>query len=762
MKNTVKTILALALCLVVLVSCKKSHTHENCEWVADNLGHYLSCSKGNERINAGEHTVNDEHICTVCGAEVIAFSPKNLEITVFNEFGFAKTYTSYYGSNIVYREETKFEKSGDTYTGYKIYSGEDLVEEGKFASVNADGYVLSQKTQYYEDGEYSIYLYNEHGDYTKCTDYNKNGEEISVTEREFVYNENGICIQRKSYEDDLLISERLYEETSDGKNRIKSETYYFSDGTKEVTSFNEKELATLSAFYNADGDILEEVTYEYTYDKDGNVILIKEYEGSSLTRETVCSYTTYKYAESATYISKDTRYYGEEKYVYLYDENNDDISITQYDANGEVVRLSEFEHTYDDLGNRIREKEFVNGDLKHEYEYSYCADDPTHTYRSKHVYYDADGYKYVTFYNEQGYVTKEIYYDNDGEIDYERTHEYTFDNKGNMLSQKEYTDGKLSLEYEYSYKTSNPSETYQSKRTDYYDDSTMRVEIYNENHETVSATEYDAEGNVTYNCTFEHEYDDNGELLKIHEYENGRLVETREYAYYADGSGDTYFNKLIMYYEDSSYRIVVYNTRGSIDSDTHYFADSTKFETLYDGNGNTLSETYYDAEGNISEKYTYEYTLDDKGNVMLEKEYRDGKLYSQTEYSYKTDDPEDVYASQRTYYYDDLSKEVVKYDENGATVSEVVYDAQGNVEFSATYENEYDDEGNFINEKKYEDGVLTCWWEYSYYTNGYSGTYVSKRTEYFEDGDKIVTVYSEDDEIISETHYDKDGNVIAD
>jgi len=761
MKNTLKSIIALTLCLIALVACKKKHTHENCEWIADNLGHYLSCSGENERINGGEHTVDKDHICTVCGAEVIAFSPKNLEITVFNEFGFRKTYTSYYGSNIVYREETKFEKSENDYTGYKIYSGENLVEEGKFASVGKDEYVLSQKITYDADGEYSIYLYNEHGDYTKCTDYNKNGSEISVTERELVYDENGVCIQRKFYDDGVLYRDIIYEATPSGESRKKIDTYYYPDDTKEVTSFNEKELTTLSAFYNADGDIIEEVTYEYTYDKDGNVILIKEYEGPSLTGEKVFSYTSYKYADSATYISKDTRYYGEEKYVYLYDENNDDISITQYDANGEIVRLSEFEHTYDDIGNRIHEKEFVNGNLTHEYEYSCRADDPTHTYRSKHVYYDKDGYKYVTFYNEQGHVTKEIYYDNDGEIDYERNHEYTFDNKGNILSQKEYIDGKLSIEYEYSYKTSHPSETYQSKRIDYRGDSTKRVEIYNENRETVSATEYDAEGNVTYNFTFEYEYDGNGKLLKRREYENGRLVETSEYAYYPDGSGDTYFNKLIMYYEDSSYRIVVYNTRGSIDSDTHYFADFTKHETIYDGNGNELSETYYDADGNISEKYTYEYTLDDKNNVVFEKEYRDGKLYSETEYSYRTDDPDNVYASQRIYYYNDLSKEIVKYDEYSATVSEVVYDAQGNVTFSATYENEYDNEGNFLNEKKYEDGVLTCWWEYSYYTNGYSGTYVSRRTEYYDNGEKIVTLYSDDNEIISKTHYDKDGNVIT-
>ncbi len=760
MKNTLKFIIALMLCLVVLAACKKGHTHENCEWVADTQGHYLICTENTERLNVGEHTLDEDHVCTVCGARVVAFSPKSLGITVFNEFGFEKTYTSYYGSNIVYRTVTEFETDGSAYKGYRIYRDKVLVEEGKFASVTSDDYILSQRTTYDADGEYNVYIYNDHGDYTKRTHYDKNGNEIDVTEREFVYDENGIRIQRKSYDDGFLYRDIIYEATPDGESRKKVDTYYYSDGDKEVMYFDENENETACTTYDANGDILEELTYEYTYDKDGNIVLIKEYEDMSLTEETEYSYTTYKYAESATYRSKETIYYGDEKDIYLYNENHDFVSITQYDASGEVTRLSEFEYIYDDLGNCLNEKEFVNGDLTYEYEYSCRADDPTYIYRSKHVYYDKDGYKYVTFYNEQGHVKKEIYYDNDGEIDYECDHEYTFDDKGNMLSKKQYTDGTLSREYEYSYKASNPSETYESKRTDYHDDSTKRIEIYNENRETVSATEYDAQGNVTYSSTFEYEYDDNGELLKRYEYENGRLTDINEYAYYPDDPDETYFNKHIIYYEDSSHRIVVYNTRGGIISDTYYFADSTKHETLYDGNGNTLSDTYYDADGNISDKYTYEYTFDDKGNVMLEKEYKDGKLYSQTEYSYKTDDPEDVYKSQRTYYHDDLSKEVIKYDEHGATISEVVYDAQGNVEFSVTYENEYDDEGNFLNEKKYENGVLTCLWEYSYYTSSYSGTFVSKRTEYFDDGSILVTVYSEDNEIISETYYNKDGNVI--
>lgn len=679
MKNTLKSIIALTLCLIALVACKKAHTHEGCKWVADNLGHYLSCSGENERINAGEHTTDEDHICTVCGAEVIAYSPKKLEISTFTEFGFTKVRTSYYGSKIIFRDVTEFEMDGSTYKGYKIYRDKVLVEDGKFASVTGDDYVLSQKTQYNENGEYRIYLYNEYGDYTTYTDYDKDGNSLSVSRFENIYNKNGVLVQRKTYDNDFLKEDIIYEETADKKSITKSETYYFYDGTKEVRSFNEKALATLATLYSADGNVLKEETYEYTYDKDGNAIIVKEYLGSSLVREIAFAYTTYKYAGSATYASKDTVYYGEEKFVYLYDENNDCVSIIQYDASGEVAHLGEFEYTYDDLGNCILKKEFVNGNIVHEYEYSYGTNDPTYIYRSKHVYYDANGYKYVTFYNEQGYVTKEIYYDNDGEIDYECDHEYTFDDKGNMLSEREYTDGALCREYEYSCGTSNPDSTYMSKRTDYLNGSPTRVEIYNEDGETISEIEYDADGKVIYTHTFKYEYDDNGKLLKRHEYENERLVETLEYAYCPDGSGNIYFNKLITYYEDSSYRIVVYNTLGEIVSDTHYFADSTRLENTYDENGNDLSETYYDADGNISAKFTYEYTYDNKGNIVIKKEYKNDTLYLEAEYSYTTDDPEDVYVSQRTYYRDDLSKEVVKYDEYGATISEVVYDAQGNV-----------------------------------------------------------------------------------
>ncbi|MBQ8742865.1 MAG: hypothetical protein IJZ03_05810 [Clostridia bacterium] len=767
MKKATSLLLALTLCLIALASCSggnsgkdnKKHTHESCEWVIDNKGHYQNCNAENKKINEGKHTVDSDHICTVCKAKVIAYSPENVVVSIFNEINMVETFTEYYNGEIIVKEDTKFEKKGSDYTGYKTYSDGILIEEGVIVKGGKYGYRISQYTSYYSDGNYRIRIYDEHEKTLKLTEYDKNGKEIECVSYENTYSENGVLVLRKQYINERLIEETVYEELSDKKsNRTKSSTYYFSNGEKLTELFDEKEETISSTYYDAGGNVSESSDYEYTYDKDGNVVFSKEYVDGKLYREKQYSYTTYDYAYTPTYISKDTAYYQDEKYIYEYNENNDCVRILRYDSDGELTSESTFKTTYDKYGNYIKLQEFINGELTYEHEYSYYTDDKKSTHESKRTFYD-DGYKDVVWYDEDGNTLKEIRYDPDGNVEYEHNYEYTRDENGNPLYEKQYENGELIYEKEYSYFPDDPDSTYVSKETEYYPDGGKYVTIY-DNHENIkSETEYDSDGQIVYSEEHENIYNSNGDLVKINEYENGVLVETYEYSY-RKNSKETYQSKSTIYYEDSEKLETFYGENGSITSEIYYYSNGSKYVSLYNDKSLQSSTRLYDADGNIIEEFTYEYDFDDNDVLIHEDEYHNGELRSEHEYSYYPDDPYDTYLSKSTIYNPDKSKEIVIYDLFGSVTNETLYDSQGDVTYSFEYEHEYDENGHFIYQKKYDNGSLVYEAEFSYPEDSYFGTYLSLLIEYFSDNTKRVTRYSEDGDIISSVYYDSNGNAI--
>ena len=236
------------------------------------------------------------------------------------------------------------------------------------------------------------------------------------------------------------------------------------------------------------------------------------------------------------------------------------------------------------------------------------------------------------------------------------------------------------------------------------------------------------------------------------------------------------------------------------------FGDFVDVHT-YTQYGDSLRITSYDADGNVTSDLRYEYEYDADGNKLLEKYYADGVLMDETVYEAGT-------PVRYTAFYEDGTKTVSEYDENGNIPHSVYYDADGSVasetwsEYAYTADGEsyeikntmidadgikyigeyneqrdmtawfcYDADGNLVTEERYEfeydtegrkqvkrayvSGTLTQELIYKLVTEedgwmNYPGTVI----DYHDDGSKTVTEYDENDEIISATTCDAAGNVM--
>lgn len=237
------------------------------------------------------------------------------------------------------------------------------------------------------------------------------------------------------------------------------------------------------------------------------------------------------------------------------------------------------------------------------------------------------------------------------------------------------------------------------------------------------------------------------------------------------------------------------------------FGDSVDVYT-YTQYGDPLRITSYDADGNVTSDLRYEYEYDADGNKVLEKYYADGVLMEETVY-------EAGIPVQYTAYYEDGTKTVAEYDEDGNIVHSVYYDvdesvasetwseyayttdgesyeskntmtdadgikyigeyneqgdmtvwscynADGSLATEECYEFEYDAEGRKQVKRIYVGGTLTEELIYTLVTQedgwmNYPGTVI----EYEADGSKTVTEYDENDNVISVATYDAAGNEIA-
>lgn len=247
-----------------------------------------------------------------------------------------------------------------------------------------------------------------------------------------------------------------------------------------------------------------------------------------------------------------------------------------------------------------------------------------------------------------------------------------------------------------------------------------------------SVVEDFGDGNV-----YIYNYDENDELIRSSGYENGVLTYEVVSTYAENADGDWYENY----------------TR-SVD-----YANGMEIEATYNEYEDILTRVmrYTEDPSVINDRWEREYNED--GDVMWEKQYRDDVLISEIS-DYKQSESADYsvrYPEKMIDYYDDGTTFVTINGEWGMPVSETTYAADGSVITETTYVWEFDDAANTLDKQVFTDGVLVLDEDYAYDEYGY--TYVSKQTEYREDGTSCVTEYYADGNS-NYVVYAADGSVI--
>jgi len=252
---------------------------------------------------------------------------------------------------------------------------------------------------------------------------------------------------------------------------------------------------------------------------------------------------------------------------YGYDENGRVVSVKKGRVDSESYDLETY--TYDEAGHMLSHSIFYNADeLQRKWEWTYNEQG------------DKLSEKETDSFGEENLVTYSYTYDEAGrkltEVSGNHKDEWTYDEKGNELTKKSYYEGELNAIYSYEYDDqgrlikdrwedveSDPSESSWSQNEFIYD--------ANGNRHYKSVTRSDGD-----NLSYEHEYNEAGNVIKMTRTEDGKVTMVRTY----DAAGNL------------------------LTSDFTGEDRCEKIAFTYDDFGNRMSEGYTN-----SSEYSYEYAV---------------------------------------------------------------------------------------------------------------------------------------------------------
>lgn len=320
-----------------------------------------------------------------------------------------------------------------------------------------------------------------------------------------------------------------------------------------------------------------------------------------------------------------------------------------------------------------------------------------------------DGYVDAIGRNEYGDIVQWISYDPDGNVISESKHDRQYDDQGNLLHEKYYSDGILCDETDYA--VGDDGEARIVRNTAYFEDGEYYV------------TEYDEYGDFTQSVLYS---------------ADGQILSASYYEYAIDSNGERYEAR-----------------------NTEVYTEGDKLVAEYNEYGDIICRAMYDADGALTREDVWEYEYNEDGDPMWQKQYTDGFLtYEVTSYIVCSDDSGYMRFPEILIDYEmDGSKLVSEYGSNGHVSRETYYLADGSVDYVFDYVYELDEAGNWSRVQTFENDRLVMDAEYALHEE-WGWTYKARTTEYLEDGTFIVCEYDEYETLISETYFDADGNEV--
>lgn len=141
-----------------------AHVHkEQGVWEKNGTEHWMSCAC-EENIAIGEHELDDEWICKICGSEILDFG--DIDVSEYDEYGNVLSRRTFSVDGELLSEtsyEREYDEQGNILTE-KYFDNGVLREEDTYYSDENGALSLASATYYYEDGSKQIEEYNEDGD----------------------------------------------------------------------------------------------------------------------------------------------------------------------------------------------------------------------------------------------------------------------------------------------------------------------------------------------------------------------------------------------------------------------------------------------------------------------------------------------------------------------------------------------------------------------------------------------------------------------
>ena len=262
-------------------------------------------------------------------------------VNVYDEAGNLVRFVSYASDGSVEFDYLYEYNADGSWMSEKVYYGETLTSEREY-SVDADGCQNTLKEiTYNEDGswvgiEYDLYE-------NEVIEIHSDAEgNVELDRRyEHTYDADGNKTLTKTYDNGVLTEEVEYFVGSDeyGSWSMSGKTtVYHEDGSKTVSDQDLEATWSSEITYDASGNVVEELRYEYQYNEDGDSIGSKGYKNGKLIEEVQGIMGENGEATGLLWI-----YYNEDgtKTVDEYDEFFDLVKETVYDAAGNVISETE-------------------------------------------------------------------------------------------------------------------------------------------------------------------------------------------------------------------------------------------------------------------------------------------------------------------------------------------------------------------------------------------------------------------------------------
>lgn len=199
--------------------------------------------------------------------------------------------------------------------------------------------VCDSEVWVFDDGWADVSNYDEYGELVRATSYDDTGAVSYDCVFEYGYDENGVKLWEKQYENGRFAGETEYAVNAEGENLPVWSASYYDDGTSARNEYDEHGNVIKAITYDVDGSVSEENTSEYALDADGRY-----------------------------YEAKNTTIMDGTVFVSMYNEYGDWTYVSITEPDGTVVSEITFEYEYLD-GVKASSKQYSAGVLAMESQY---------------------------------------------------------------------------------------------------------------------------------------------------------------------------------------------------------------------------------------------------------------------------------------------------------------------------------------------------------------------------------------------------------